>query len=248
MTKSFLNLKFLIPAGITMAMLAVTLSLGFWQIDRMVWKRGILEKIEAQQLVNPSKIRLIDDIDSARNEFKRGYLTGVWQPEKNVKVGPQILEGKLGYWLVTPLVLSDGTALFVNRGWAPGNMIDMLLGSAPPHGIVTLTGTLRKPQAGKGAVAGDSKSWHELDVDAIAAAHGIVNYAPMALFMDGSTPADETSLVPAPILPNLRNEHLNYAIFWFGMSLVIGVVFVLSVVLPNLQETRSASSQGPSAP
>lgn len=246
MQKAQSRSKSIVAALITLAGIVLLMKLGFWQLERLHWKQGLVAQIEAQKTVDPSTVSLVPLLDNPEDQFHRGFLRGVWMQGKNVKVGPHMREGELGYWLVTPFVLADGTAVIVNRGWVPGTMINLLLDGTPPKGIVTLHGVLRIPETGASPVGIDNRDWHKLDAEAIARASGIALPARMAVFMESSVPADEASLKPAPIIAQLRNEHLNYAIFWFGMAVLLAGIYYLAAIHPNLRGKRSASLQGPS--
>lgn len=238
MTNSPKDFKPILAGILALVVVGVFIKMGFWQIERLQWKNGLMAAMEAQQKVDPNAVSLSTKVDSIVNNFHRGYLTGVWSAEMNVKVGPHLMDGQLGYWIVSPLMLNDGTAVMVNRGWVPETMTVMMLESAPPKGIVTLTGTLRESDIEGGMVADDPKSWRTLNVDAIANSLRLPNFAPLAMFMESSTPADDSILRPAPVMTSLRNEHLNYAIFWFGMAALTVVLFVMAVLLPNLPKKR----------
>lgn len=241
MTSEPRDFKPLFAGLVVLITVAVFLKMGFWQLERLEWKQGLIAGVEAQKSVDATQVPLAQKVDSVVYNLNRGYLTGVWLTEKNVRVGPHQMDGVLGYWIVTPLMLNDGTAVMVNRGWVPDNMTMMMIESSPPRGIVTITGALRESDLEGAMIADDPKNWRALNVDAIANTLRIPNFAPLALFMETSTPPDDSTLRPAPALTNMRNEHKNYAIFWFGMAALTVVLFVLAVVVPNLQGKRSAS-------
>ena len=238
MTNKPRDIKPFLAGILVLITVGVFLKMGFWQLERLVWKQGLIASIEAQKAVDATTVPLSTKVDSVVYNLNRGYLTGVWLADKNVKVGPQLMDGVIGYWIVSPFMLNDGTAVFVNRGWVPENMTVMMVDSAPPKGIVTITGALRTSDIDGEMVADDPKSWRALNIDAIANTLRVPNFAPLALFMETSNPPDDSTLRPAPALTNMRNEHKNYAIFWFGMAILTVVLFVLAVVVPNLPKKR----------
>jgi len=240
------EIKFVISGLLALIGFIIMAKMGLWQLDRLKWKEGLIDKIEVQKTINPRKVWLTDMIDDVRNDMRRGRLVGIWSKEGTVKVGPQMMDGKIGYWIVTPLILNDGVAVLVNRGWVPDKMVELMLDSAPPLGVIELTGTLRQSDGESDMVANDHKSWHHFNIDGIANNNGIGRYAQLGLFMETSNPEDESVLKPAPVISSMRNEHLNYAIFWFGMALLIAVLFFLAVVQPNLPKRHSTSLPDPS--
>ena len=224
-------------AGIITAIICIfLLNMGFWQLQRLQWKNGLIAKLQAEQQIDPKKVSLAAIAERPDAAMRRGFLSGVWVLDKNMRVGPHMVDGQLGYWIVSPLVLNDGTRVLVNRGWVPEKMIVVAMDSMPPKGIVTITGMLRESDHGAGFVGDDTRSWHELDVNGMAANNGITNVSPLTFFMEGSEPADLADLKPAPVISSLRNEHLNYAIFWFGMAILVVVIFYMAVLQPKKTE------------
>jgi surfeit locus 1 family protein len=68
--------------------------------------------------------------------------------------------------------------------------------------------------------------WFVRDPAAIAVAKGWGEVAPF--FVELESPQPPGRLPQAGVLkPNLRNEHLQYAITWFGLAVVVGVMFLV---------------------
>lgn len=227
-----LSTKFIVGTVLTAIGIGVLLNLGMWQMHRLAWKTQLLEKIAAQQDVNVRTRPLADLVGDEAGGFSRGYLQGTWMRDQTVLVGPKMRDGAWGYWNITPLKLDDGRVVLVNRGWGEGEI------KTSRHNVKAM-GSLRESDPGGEPVGGDIKSWHKMDVPAIGKALQL-DVQPLALFMEVSEPLDMAK--PAPVTANLRNEHRNYAIFWFTMALALFGVYTAV----SLRGRRSASSQGPS--
>ena len=65
---------------------------------------------------------------------------GIFDPGEEVLVRSQVHDGIAGWHVITPLVLADGRAVLVNRGWVPLEMDAVPVPAAPPSGQVTVTG------------------------------------------------------------------------------------------------------------
>ncbi len=77
-------------------------------------------------------------------------VSGAWLPDATVFISGRPEGGTEGYWVVTPVGLSDGAALPVVRGW----VADPAAVPAAPTGSTTLVGWLQ-PSEGGGLVDDD---------------------------------------------------------------------------------------------
>lgn len=218
--------------ALTAAGISVLINLGVWQLHRLAWKTQLIEKINAEQSIDPRARPLEALVGDPGNNLSRGYLRGTWMRDETVLVGPKMRGEKLGYWNITPLKLTDGRIVLVNRGWGAGEI-------KTPRRDVMAMGTLRESDQGGAPVGGDIKSWHRVDVQAIGKALNL-DVQPLAMFLEFSEPLDLAE--PAPVTASLRNEHKNYAIFWFSMAFALFVIYVAA----SLRGKRSASSPDPS--
>ena len=127
----------------------VCLRLGQWQMDRLDERRDDNEVISRHLAEDPVPLSTVlgpgDDVDDG-SEWTRVRATGTYDIEHEVTVTFTTRDGAPGVDVVTPLVLTDGSAILVDRGWLatennserPENV------PAPPSGDVTVTGWLRQ--------------------------------------------------------------------------------------------------------
>ena len=86
------------------------------------------------------------DVDAV--QYRSVVVTGTYRTEQQVLVQNHTNGGAPGYWVLTPLVQADGTAVVINRGWVPfsytedGPWTDF----DPPSGTVSVSGMVQKPQ------------------------------------------------------------------------------------------------------
>lgn len=201
-------------------------QLGMWQLDRLKWKTAYLSDIAAQQKIDPWAVPLAPHVDDAAYQFHRGFVAGHWQAQASLMVGPKNLDGQLGYWVLTPLVMNNDNRIWVVRGWAdPLSAREIAL---KPLGAteIMVAGTLRLPEvaAGRGHKGPDPLITPQLDLAQLAAKSG-GPAASLVLYAEAVKPvADVPALQPLPPAANIRNEHANYARFWFGFAALFGAI------------------------
>lgn len=154
--------------------------------------------------------------------------TGTYDAAREVLVRKRPLEGRNGFWVVTPLVTPGGGVLAVNRGWieASGSASAVQAVPPPPAGEVTVLGRVQ-PSEQAPAQPGDLPAGQVSDLDvALVAGAGATAY-PGYIQLESSEPAQEAGLTPIP-LPDLSDgPHLSYALQWVFFAIVAVTGFVL---------------------
>src|SRR5262249_35751606 len=135
-----------------------------------------------------------------------------------------------GYWVFTPARISDSARVVVNRGFVPeANKNPPSRAAGLVTGTVEIVGVLRWPEhAGWFTPAGDPARnlWFARDQLAIAAAKGWGNVAPF--YVEQEAPAPPGGLPqPGKLTVNLPNNHLQYALTWFALAVVLAAVFTV---------------------
>jgi surfeit locus 1 family protein len=216
--------RLLWPSVMTLAMLAVLLGLGTWQVERLAWKQRILTRIAASEAGPP--VPLTPDPEpyaKARVEGRlRGDLSALYGAEvRATPQGPQ-----MGGQLIVPLERPGAPSLLVDRGWVPA------VRPAPvsaDSGLVTLDGFVRpadKPGLFSARDDPVGRRFYTLDPAAIGAALGLGRVEPFTLVALGPPPP-ELYPDPARHLPQPTNNHLSYAITWFGLALSLVAIFAV---------------------
>ena len=211
----------------TVPALILLIGLGTWQVQRLNWKTELLETRDAALALPP--ITLSKDTSPEAIGYRRGQATGTFLHDHELYLGPRVYNALSGLHVLTPMRLADGGVLLVNRGWVPTDGRDprrrpdgQLAGEQTVRGIV-----LAPSAPGWFTPENDPAGnyWFWLDLDAMAAQVG----EPLLPFVLAT---DETA-VPGG-LPiggqghvEVRNEHLQYAITWYGLAVVLIVIYVL---------------------
>jgi len=216
--------RLLWPGVMTLAMLAVLLSLGSWQVRRLHWKEELLTRI-ARAEAGPSV-----PLPAEPEPFSKVLVTGHLRDDLAASYGAEVRDTpagtQLGTQLIEPLERAEGEAILVDRGWVPDKRLRPI---EQPEGEVTLEGYVRPSDSPRLFSASDNPSgrqFYTLDAAAIGAAIGLRQVAPFFLVVMG-TPPPELYPDPARHLPRPPNNHLSYAISWYGMAIALLVIFVL---------------------
>ena len=234
----------IIPAVLT---LAVLIALGTWQLERRAWKEGLIATLVTRIDAPPADLPADwDRLDRAADEFRRVRFAAmllndqealVYTPGSNLRTdisGP-------GYWVFTPARLANGGLVVVNRGFVPeGRQDPRSRAAGQVAGEVEIVGALRWPEARGLFTPADDPGrnlWFVRDHTAMAAAKNWGAVA--AFFIDQEAPQPPGGLPkPGKITPNLPNNHLQYALTWYGLALLIAVM--VGVLTVNRRRERHA--------
>ena len=222
--------------GLSLIALAVLLSLGTWQVQRLAWKTSLIRLVEGR-------------VQSVPADFTG--LVPRWQQGADVRYTPVRLsggfptdrvahvfgtwEGEPGFFVFQPFRLDDGSdrVVIINRGFVPqaARQDTYELPSAD-----VLTGLVRVPEQASGLAA--------LFQPADRPNDGVFFGRDPEALAQYLLPGDSGELVPLIIdstlqteLPRgsttvvaFRNAHLGYALTWFGLAAgLVGVVGAMSI-------------------
>jgi surfeit locus 1 family protein len=226
----------ILPGLAALVALAILIGLGTWQLQRRAWKEDLIAQIAARAYGEPGAI--VPETDWAawradQDEFRKVRVTGTFLHQFEAPVyglAPGERQGAplQGYYLITPLKLATGAIVMVNRGFVPTDLRDPARRpESLPSGEVTITGLVRAPEARNSFTPDDDPArnqWFARDPQAIAAAHNLERVAPFLIDADGSpNPGGWPRGGQTPL--TLPNNHLQYAVTWFGIALTLIGVF-----------------------
>lgn len=192
---------------------AVLVALGVWQVQRLAWKEGVLAAIEARIGAVPVAIPAAPDPD--RDRYLAVTAEGAFLPEE-IHVLASRKQGGAGYRLISVFRTADGRRLLADRGFMPLEDKDL----ARPETPATIIGNLHWPEeVDRFTPPPDTVRgiWFARDVPAMAAALGA---EPVLVVLSGTSEA----AAPAQAFPvdtaSIPNDHLGYAVTWFGLAAV----------------------------
>lgn len=217
------------PTLFTLPALVVLLGLGTWQVDRLYWKRDLIETRVSRS--SAPAIQAPDRIDDfAAMAFRKVRVAGIFLHDKEMYLGARTMRGNVGYQVVTPLRRADGGYLLVNRGWVPRERRDPATrAEGQPEGAVVVEGLIREPGF-KGVFPPDNRPaenfWFHVDVPAMAAWAGLED---VANYVVEAGPAPNPGGLPigGQTRIQLRNEHLQYAFIWYSLAVTLVVIYIL---------------------
>lgn len=221
--------RLVVPSLVTLVGLALLLSLGVWQLQRKAWKEGLIAALERQMAAQPAPLpatsSLSDDAEFRRIAAKVEFIEGA-KPAL-LYTGSSALRQDVrqpGYFVFSPARLPDGRVVVVDRGYVPLERVKEI---APPTGEIT--GYLRFPEKPGWFVSPhDDKAeiWFLRDPQAMAQALGWGNVAPFYIDQEGPVPPGGWPR-PGKLAVHLRNDHLGYALTWFGLAGALAAVFAV---------------------
>ena len=224
-----------VPLVATLGALAMLVTLGTWQLERKAWKESLIAQIEARAYGAPGEIVPEAAWSSWRaqdDEFRRVRLTGVFLHELEAPVhglAPRPGGGAAqGHFILTPLKRPDGSVVIVNRGFVTPELRDPASRQAGQvAGEVSVTGLVRAPEGPRRFVPDNDPArnvWFTRDAGAIARAKGLERVAPFIIDADATpNPGGWPKGGQTPL--TLRNDHLGYALTWFGLAAALAAVF-----------------------
>lgn len=232
--------------AVALAAMALTASLGRWQLSRAAEKEALQAAIAERQrlpaLDGASLAQALSD-DQARELLHRGItLRGQWLADRTVFLDNRPMARQTGFYVLTPLRLTGSDrVVLVQRGWAPRHQVDrsLLPPVQTPTGAVQVSGRIaahppRVYQLGQeqgGAIR------QNLDLDAWRAETGLL-LAPVLVVQTGA--ASDGLQRDWPEAASGVEKHYGYAFQWFGLCTLIGLLLLWFQVVRPLYRARRA--------
>lgn len=220
--------------------IAIASSLGFWQLDRAAQKTARADAIDSQaRLAALPQNELLNAPTNLSNVHRNAILRGTWLPEHTVFLDNRQMDDKVGYFVLTPLLLEvpvgqKAPAIVIQRGWVARNFLDRqaLPELDSPKGIVTVSGRIA-PAPSKlfelGTTQG-GKIRQNLDLPAFSLETGLA-LLPLTLLqtdppLPGTIQGKVALLRHWPQAKLGLDKHYGYAVQWFSLAALIAALFI----------------------
>lgn len=225
---------------VTLVILGVLLSLGFWQLQRRTGKHILIHALTERLGTTPGAIPLQAEwggMNAADDEFRRVTFTATYAPLPDAMVyssGSGVRSDVPGpvTWAFLPAKLPDGSIVVVNAGFVQNTMQDRAQQDRAVARMVTgepvmLTGYLRFPETANSLTpnpAPAKRLWLHRDQRLMATALGWGTVAPF--YVDLETPMPPSGVPkPGPLEVRLKDDHMQYAVTWFGLAATVVIAF-----------------------
>lgn len=230
------------------------INMGFWQLGRAADKRELRQAMQQRQLEAPLPLATLTPRAGPLSEAQANDLENLnvsvagryWNAASFI-VAFQFFQGAPGFELITPFELEgDGEFVLVSRGWVtPGPGADGMPYIPTVEGTHTLRGQLHIPAAlpSRTQVEGDDWPLRFRSLDINRAAELMERpLLPWVLRLGANEPGVFARHWPAVTVST--RTHIQYALQWFGMALVVLIVSFLmsSNFLALRQRDRSKLS------
>jgi surfeit locus 1 family protein len=226
------------PGVAALILLAVLVGLGKWQLDRKIWKEDLIATLQQRLAAAPSGLpppQSWPTLDPAQDEYRRVRFTAEVEPSQEALVftsgsafRPDVSGS--GYWVFAPARLPGGGLVVVDRGFVPEGRQDKTTRAAGEvAGRSDMVGVMRWPEAQSWFMPQADPAhnlWFVRDPGAIARAKSWGEVAPFFIELESPVPPGGLPL-PGPLRVNLPDDHLQYAMTWFGLAAVVAVSFAV---------------------
>ncbi len=212
---------------VTLVMLALLIWLGTWQLQRLHWKLGLIAQVNRNLTLPPVSLDQVLALGKDA-QYRRVALTGRFDHSKESFIYG-IANGAPAWHVVTPFTTQGGRTLLIDRGVVPEQLRDPGKRRAGQvEGVQHLVGVWRVPDppglfTPKPDLA--HRNWFSHDVASITAADHVKLAAPVMVEAD-ATPNPGGWPNGGQTVVTFRNEHLSYAITWYGLALTLVGVYI----------------------
>ena len=227
------------PTVFALAGIAFLIGLGIWQLDRKAWKENLIATITARLDQTPRDLPARANwsgTSQTGDEYRRVTFPAEFLPGEEALVysaGSALRPDVTGpgYWVFAPARLAGGSIVVVDRGFIPLDRKDPASRAPAPKGSIDIVGVMRWPEArGLFTPADEPQNniWFVRDPLAMAKAHKWSVAAPF--YIEQESPVPEGGLPkPGKLVVALPDNHLQYAITWFGLAAGLAVVYIVFI-------------------
>lgn len=214
----------------------ILIGLGLWQLQRLEWKQRLISELkttfakdpteffDASKAYDPYTLTLLKGEVLAKSAFIQSKIYDEAYPTYHP------VTEKLGKHLIMPMETDSGV-IFVNLGWVPTDFEAFNFGFnvnvEDQFRVVLKPATRSNPFVPDNDATKASFYWSE--IPALEAFFELKSASPYIAWAIAWEHDLEAPPYPMGGMPDLRNDHAQYAAFWFFMSFVLSVIYLLKL-------------------
>ena len=207
----------------------ILLSLGSWQVHRMLWKTETnqyrQERSQSEPIALPEK-----NVNVQEMLFRPVQVTGYFLHHQEMFLAARSYRSNPGYHVITPFQRSEGGKILINRGWVPVDNRDPETRiNGQTEGLVSITGLLVSGNT-PGWMTPENRPeenfWFWLDLPSLSTQANI----PIQQYLidADSSPNSGGFPIGGQTRTELRNEHLQYVVIWYALAICLaGITFLM---------------------
>ena len=218
------------PTLFTIISLLILISLGTWQVYRLIWKNSLISNYLYKfnnEIIKYDKSFLFND----EFEYRRINIKGRFINEKEILIIGKTFEGNVGFHLITPFITKEEKLLLINRGWISEKL---KLRSSRSFSLIeediVIDGIIRRPQK-KGYFVPENDPignfWFTIKPYQIEKALKLESFdLEKKFYVDVIRDKGKLKLpIGVSGSPNFRNQHLTYAFTWYSLAITLIIVY-----------------------
>ena len=215
-------------AALAVLLALIMVGLGDWQLHRYHERAAVNARIDAggSGAARPISAAMpapggaagrVGPPPPAGAEWTRVTITGRYDETHEILARDRTVGGAVGYEVLTPLLLPDGSAVLVDRGFLPhppgGDALARPAVPAAPTGQVTVVGPVRRPESGADRPVDGS-------VRRISPARLPLPYPVYGgyVVLDEQTPKADPAFTPVPAEHENAWQNAGYVVNWWAFA------------------------------
>lgn len=232
--KAMFSRKWILTTLLVLLGAALCVRLGIWQLDRLDQRRAFNTQVTSMRALPSLDLNADHSSDLTTLEYRAVTVSGRYDFPNQVALLNYYHESVYGYHLLTPLLLEDGRAVFVDRGWIPaeGNGTPDGWTRYDEQGVFEVQGILRlgvtgapfggrdDPELAPGQTRLDF--WNFVNLERLTVQ---IPYPILPVYIQPDPdPTDSAAPIPSqPEIELTEGPHFGYALQWFSFAAILSL-------------------------
>lgn len=234
MYRFLLTAKWLGFAALMLALASTMVGLGLWQLSRYHERSAVNSRIDAAARAQPVPVAQVLSVGQAPPSaaaWTRVTATGRYDQGHQILARDRTVNGSVGFEVLTPLVLTNGSTLLVDRGFIPASMTSAALAlpniPAAPTGEVTVVGRVHLPEsrASEPQRVEDQTQVRRIAPDRLAGVAGAPLYGGYLLLDDQRPVPNDSAFTSIPSDHENALMNAGYVVQWWAFALITLIGF-----------------------